>query len=71
MMILQDSVQLDIFKYELVAFIMCNSREPVLEDNKYKIINASYYKKILIVRENSQVELVYKGEGDAITEKVN
>ena len=50
---------------------MCNSREPVLEDNKYKIINASYYKKILIVRENSQVELVYKGEGDAITEKVS
>ena len=43
----------------------------MLEDNKYKIINASYYKKILIVRENSQVELVYKGEGDAITEKVS
>ena len=56
-MILDDRQPIDIFK------------KPIRKDNKYKITNAAYINKIIIVRENSQISFTYEGSGDNITEK--
>ena len=55
-MVLQDMHQLDIF------------RRPIYSDNKYKISGASYVNKIVIVREDTQISLVYEGEGEVVKE---
>ena len=56
-MILQDMQQFEIFK------------KPIRKDNKYKITNASYINKIVIVREDTQITLLHEGDGDVVTEK--
>ena len=57
-MVLQDMNQLQIFK------------KPVRSDNKYKISNASYVNKIVMVRDDTQISLIHEGRGDVIREKI-